>query len=237
MNKANLNNFINKYHLNGLCTQVKVISKSNALITSFQTEDKAIMGMIKVNDIGLPDDEFGVFNTPSLQRILGAMHGEVSAELMFENGMISSLELRDDSFTSRILLADLSIIPIVTPIKNVPPVDATITITPSFIDRFNKAKGALADAEQMAFVSGKDGLQLILNYAEHNTDTITINFDTVEITNEIPILRFNANFFHAIINANKDCSLGTIQLSEAGLMTINFRSETFQTKYLLVMLQ
>jgi hypothetical protein len=238
MQKTKFINFINKYNLNGLCNSVKITNKDSKLLTSFTTDEKDVLGFVMYDNVNLSKDNvtFGIFNTSTLLKVLGAMQTEIDTSFDIEAGKVKTLSLVDDVFNSTIQLADLDIIEQPPTINETPQVDVKIGINSVVIDQFNKAKGALADSQRMAFMQDGGDIKLVLNHADHATDTITLDM-SAEITGTIPTMVFNADKFKEIITANKDCELGTIELSSQGLMTITFKGEDFQSKYLQIMLQ
>ncbi len=246
MKKEKLVNFITKYSLNGLCNQVKVVSKDKKLYTSFATDQKDLLGFVMMDDIDIKnpgdttlssDFQFGIFNTSVLTKILSAMSPEVDVKFTEEFGKIVSVQINDNVLSSQIMLADLDIIENPPTINEIPPTDVQLKISSLFIDQFAKAKNALPDSDTLAFVQNGDSVNLVINYAEHNTDKITLKLEKESTEGSIPVMRFNANLVKEIFTANKDCSQGSIQLSSQGLMTITFNGEGYNTKYLLVMLQ
>jgi len=239
MKKAKLEKFIKKYNLNGLCNSVKISNKGGNILTSFTTDQKDVLGFVMCSDVKLSEDpiDFGIFNTQTFQKILNAMQSDVNVSFDEEDGKVKALHLVDDVFSSTIQLADLDIIETAPQINETPPTDIKISINVIGIDQFIKAKGALADSERMAFVQGSDGVKLVLNHAEHATDTISLDMQSEVVGGSIPVMSFNADKFKEILSANKDCLSGTIELSSQGLMTIIFKGDDFQSKYLQVMLQ
>ncbi len=165
------------------------------------------------------------------------MQNEVDVKFTEEFGKIVSMQVNDTIMSSQIMLADLDIIENPPTINELPPVDVALNISSIFIDQFVKAKNALSDSDTMAFVQKDNNVDLVINYADHNTDKITLKMDVNNVNSSIPVMRFNANLIKEIFTANKDCSQGSISLSSQGLMTITFNGEAYNTKYLLVMLQ
>jgi hypothetical protein len=165
------------------------------------------------------------------------MQSDVDITFTEEYGKMVSVELRDNVMTSRVMLADLDIIETPPTINELPPVDVRLEINASLIDQFIKAKNALPDSDILAFVQKGEDINLVINYAEHNTDNITLKMLVNEISGNIPPMKFNSNIIKEVLSANKDCQSGSIQLSSQGLMTLNFAGNGVNTKYLLVMLQ
>ena len=239
MDKKKLTNFISKYNLNGLCNQVKVTCKNDKILTSFATDQKDLLGFVMVDKVGISEEpiEFGIFNTGVITKILGAMQSDININFNQEYGKITAMSIKDDVFSSQIMLADLDIIENPPAINEIPPVDIKILLNSNNIDQFVKAKNALSESEILAFVQTSTGVDLVVNYAEHNTDTMTLSFKVEQENGSIPVMRFNANLIKEIFLANKDCESGSIELSSQGLLTIQFKGDNFQSKYLMVMLQ
>ena len=246
MKKEKLVNFISKYSLGGLCNQVKISSKDGKLYTTFATEQKDLLGFVKIDDIDVhapgdttlsSDFQFGVFNTSILTKILSAMQNEVDVSFTEEYGKVTSMQLNDQVMSSQIMLADLDIISDPPKINEVPSTDVKLKIAPIFIDQFVKAKNALSDSDSLAFIQKNDAVDLVINYAEHNTDKITLKMQVEGTVGSIPTMKFNASLIKEIFTANKDCEIGFIELSSQGLMTVTFKGSDYNTKYLLVMLQ
>lgn len=246
MKKDKLVNFISKYSLNGLCNQVKVSSKAKKLVTSFATQQKDLLGFVIVDDVDIenPTDttlgdsfEFGIFNTATLSKILSAMQTEIDVKFNEEFGKIVSMDINDDIMSGQIMLADLDIIETPPTINQIPATDVKLNVTSVTIDQFIKAKNALPESEIAAFVQDGDDINLVINYAEHNTDKITLAMSPESISGTIAPMKFNSNTLKEIFAANKDLTSGSIELSSQGLMTIKFNGDGFNTKYLLVVIQ
>lgn len=236
MKKSKLINFISKYNLGGLCDKVKIVSKDGKLATSAVTEDKSTLVQILAKNIGIEDGTIGVFNTDGILRILGALQDEVLVHLETRKDTVEAMHCSDDQMEARILLANLEIIPKAPSIKDVPNPEVSFDIDSVFINKFLKAKSALPDAQIMAFKEFNSKINLVLNYADHTTDTITIPLE-VECDNGWEILKFNSEHFSKILVANKDLVEGKIELSAQGLMTVTFKGEDTQCKYLVVAMQ
>lgn len=239
MQKQKLVNFINKYSLGGLCSSVKISNKDGKLLTSFSTEEKDVLGFVMFADVKLAEDDttFGIFNTATLQKVLGVMQNEINTSFTEEEGKVKALNITDDVFESIIQLADLNIIEEVPTLQDIPSADVKIEINSVTIDQFNKAKGALSESTRMAFVQDGSDIKLVVNYSDYASDTITLDLTGELLGDDIDVMPFNAEKFKEIVSANKDCTVGTIELTRAGLMTVTFKGEGFQSRYYQVMLQ
>ena len=231
MEKAKLLNFISKYSLNGLCNTVKWNSKNRGLVTNFVTEDKTTLGMVAVKGINFPDGQFGIYNTKGIVKMLGALQNEVDITTTDE-----SINFKDESISAKFMLAKLDIIPDPPSTQNIPEADFEFTINSIFIDKYLKAKGAIEESTNFAFQTNAEGkVDIIINYATHNTDRITIP-TAVEYTIDGTLL-FNAEMLKEILAANKDCTSGKIMVSAAGILICQFQAEDIASKYYLVMLE
>jgi hypothetical protein len=238
MRKSKLINFIKKYNLNGLSEKVKVTCKDNVFMTNFSTEQKDMLGFVAVKDLQVSDNtqfEFGIFNTSGLNKILSALSEDINVSFDSEMNKITSMNVSDSTFETKIMLADLDIIDPPASLQNLPENDITLAIDSNVINNFIKASNAI-DSELVAFVKKGDDVNLVVNYAEYNTDTITLKMNVVK-DGDIPPMKFNSTVLKEVLSANKDCTEGTIELSSAGLMTLKFKGTDYSTKYLLVMIQ
>lgn len=246
MRKEKLVNFITKYTLGGSCNQVKISSKDRSLVTSFSTEQKDLLGFVKVDDVDVENPsksvlsdqfEFGIFNTSVVSKMLSAMQNDIEITFNEDLGKVVSMDIKDNVMTGQIMLADLDIIENPPTINQVPPVDIKLNVNSAIIDQFIKGKNALPDSEILAFIQDGDTVNLVINYAEHNTDKITLTMSVDSVTGTIPVMKFNSNIIKEVFAANKDLHSGSIELSSQGLMTMRFVGEGFATKYLLVAIQ
>jgi hypothetical protein len=236
MNKKYFKNFIDKYYLGGLCESVKVISKDNKIATNFQTQEKDLIGFVTANDIPIESGVFGVFNTGLLLKGIGLFNDELEVNLNEEHGKFTKMVLKDSNYEMSLLLADLDIIPETKKIAELPPISCTINIDNIFIDKFLKSKTVLSDSEVMALVQKDNSIDIILNYAEFNTDNVKFNMPaTFSIDLDNPI-KLNSNKVKEILAANRDCLSGTIDIIKEGLVVFKFNCGNIITKYLLVML-
>jgi len=231
MDKGKLLNFIQKYSLNGMCNTVKWSSKNRGLMTNFITQDQTALGVVAAKGINFPDGQFGIFNTKALIKILGVFQTELEVEIHNE-----CLNFKDETISAKFMLANLDIIndPPVT--NTLPEPDFSFEINQIFIDKFLKAKSAIEESTNFAFVTNKEGkIDMVINYAEHNTDRIVLPIN-VEHNLTGPLL-FNAEILKEILTANKDCTSGKLLISESGLLTCQFQAVDIASKYYLVMLQ
>jgi len=104
--------------------------------------------------------------------------------------------------------------------------------------RFIASKNALTDKETFTVVTDKDRetCDCILGYSSINTDRITIPVNVDQFT-DMDLLSFNADLFGKILQANKECSGGKLEISTQGLAKITFKVDNYHAIYHLVATQ
>jgi hypothetical protein len=130
-------------------------------------------------------------------------------------------------------LAAIGVIPDVPELKNVPEFNTLVNINAQFINSFIRGKGALADVDTFAINPVDGGVEFVIGYSDINSNRISIKAQSgaVNMTDSIV---FNANLFKELLNANKECSKATLQISDKGLAYIEFNVDDFNVKYWLV---
>lgn len=232
MEKSKLLNFINKYHLSGVCNQAKIKTNGEVTSTTFVSDNRSLLGIVGFKNLGLPEGEFGVFNTAAMVKIIQVMDDLFEGKFLEERKKIVSLHLNDSRLKSNIMLADLEIIPDTPEIKFKPDADVSARLTLDFCQKVIKTKSALANAENIG-VKVEDGkLLFISNYSDHAMDTITVTLD--EVDGQCNIMSFSLELISNIFENNKDFTEAKVEISNEGLMTFIFTGNEFTTKYLLV---
>ena len=113
---------------------------------------------------------------------------------------------------------------------------ATSQLTKDFTDKFIKSKNALPETENFAVQSRNGTTEMILNYSTLNTNRITWPLDIPNAT-DLSATCFSANLFKEILQANKDCEEGELNVSSAGLAKVVFKLAEGTSTYYLVQLQ
>jgi hypothetical protein len=134
------------------------------------------------------------------------------------------------------MLADLSVIPNVPDLKQLPNFDIKIKLDSNFINKFIKAKGALADENNFTFVCKNGKAQIILGHSNINTNRITIDVDA-ECGEEVNPISFSATYLKEILVANREASDATLNISTQGLSHIHFEIDQYTSDYYLVEIQ
>ena len=233
MNKITLDTFIQKYNLGGNVNSVKWDSDGSTLSTRFISPDKSLLGELTLSKQSLPIFEVGVYDTPLLSRMLGTLADNVDFTLIQVDNTPVAFHFTDTIISVDYVLAAIGVIPDVPELKNVPEFNTLVNIDSQFINSFIRGKSALADIETFVIKPIDGGLEFIIGYTDINSNRISIKTQSgaVALTESVV---FNANLFKEVLNANKECSQATLQISDKGLAHIEFNVDDFNVKYWLV---
>ena len=236
MEKSKLLNFISKYHLGKLIQSV-AWNVNGGLSTRFISDDKCVVGEVKLKSFQGDDWKFGVYNTDLLVSLLGVLGNTVNFQVNGAGDKAFSLTIDDKSTTVNYMLADLAVIPPAPDLKELPNFELDITITKEFIDKFIKAKSALSDIEKFTVLKNEklNKYQIVLGYSNTNSNRISIDIDC-NSNGDIDPISFSAKYFNGILAANKDLNGGTLKVSSEGLAKVEFDIDDFEAKYYLVKL-
>ena len=233
MNKIVLDTFIQKYNLGGNVNSVKWESSGDTLSTRFISPDKSLLGELTLIKQTLPKFEVGVYDTPLLSKMLGTLADSIDFTLVNVDSNPVAFHLTDSIMSADYVLAAVGVIPDVPELKNVPEFTTLVNIDNQFINSFIRGKGALADVETFAINPIEGGLEFVIGYSDINSNRISIKVQSGAVNLTEPIV-FNANLFKELLNANKECSKATLQISDKGLAYIEFNIDDFNVKYWLV---
>jgi hypothetical protein len=236
MEKQSLNRFISKYNLAGLVESVKWESKDGSLTTSFISDDKSVLGSVSMEEFDGSDSTFGVYDTTKLTKMLSVLGSDIDFSIQDIEGKAISLKFKDKSTSVNYMLADLSVIPNVPDLKQLPNFDVKIKLDSSFINTFIRAKSALSDENNFTFTCKGGNGQIILGYSNINTNRISIDVDC-ECEGDINPISFSATYLKEILVANKEASDATLSISTQGLSHIHFEVGKYTSDYYLVELQ
>ena len=230
MNKIVLDTFIQKYNLGGNVNSVKWESSGDTLSTRFISPDKSLLGELTLVKQSLPEFEVGVYDTPLLSKMLSTLADKVDFTLTKVDNTPVAFHFTDSIISADYVLAAIGVIPDVPELKNVPEFNTLVNIDSQFINSFIRGKGALADVETFAINPVDGGVEFVIGYSDINSNRISIKAQSgaVNMTDSIV---FNANLFKELLNANKECSKATLQISDKGLAHIEFNVDDFNVKY------
>lgn len=237
MEKSRLSNFISKYHLNGLIQSV-AWNANGSLSTRFISDDKSVVGEVKMNTFSGQPSTFGVYNTDLLVKLLSVLGTDVNFNVNSAQEKAFALTIDDNSTTVNYMLADMAVIPPTPELKQLPPFQMSIKITKEFIDKFIKAKSALPEIEHFTVMknqkSGK--YQIVIGYSNTSSNRISLDIEC-DVQEDIDPISFSAKYFREILAANKDLNGGTMHVSSEGLAKVDFEIDGFETRYFLVKLE
>ena len=238
MEKQSLSRFVSKYNLAGLVESVKWESSEGSLTTSFISDDKSVLGSVTMKEFDSSDASFGVYDTTKLTKMLSVLGNDVDFSINDIDGKPVSLKFKDGSTSVNYMLADLSVIPNVPDLKQLPEFDTEIKLDSNFINKFIKAKGALQDENNFTFTcSGDNNGQIILGYSNINTNRINIDVDCTCSKDKVEPISFSATYLKEILVANKEATDATLKISSQGLAHISFEVDNYESNYYLVEIQ
>jgi hypothetical protein len=236
MEKNRLSRFISKYNLAGLVESVAWNSEGGKLSTKFVSDDKTVLGVVTLDSFDFEDATVGVYNTNTLKSLLNVLGNDVQIDLKKIDEKPISLSLTSDSTTVQYQLADLTVIPNVPDLKQLPEFGISIDLDANFIDKFIKAKGALSDVDNFTVLTEKGKLKIVIGYSNINTNRVDIVVND-NFTEEVKPISFSAKYFKEILSANKEANKATLAVSKDGLSHVEFAVDGFTSSYYLVEVQ
>jgi len=237
MEKSNINRFVQKYNLSGLVESVKWETKDNVLTTAFISDDKSVLGEVKYTDFNYKNSEFGIYDTSKLMKMMSVLGDDIEFDISDVGGKPVSLKLKDSLTSVNYMLADLSVIPNVPDLKELPDFDIEIKLDKAFINRFIGAKGALSDENNFTFTYEDGQGKIMLGYSSINTNRISIDVDCECGKDKVDAISFSATYLKEILVANKEATDATLKISTQGLSHISFSVDEYEASYYLVEVQ
>lgn len=236
MEKKKLISFIDKYHLAGNANSVKLEIKDKTMQCNFITDDQNVIGTVTMDDFDVEDCVLGVYATAQLVKLLTALDDNVEFKVNKADESAFSIKVSDKTTKVTFMLADLSVIRQVPDLKNTPDWNVSFELTKDFTDKFIKSKNALPETENFAVQCNNGSTEMILNYSTLNTNRITWPIN-IQGATDLSATCFSANLFKEILQANKDCEYGELNVSSAGLAKVVFKLAKGTSTYYLVQLQ
>lgn len=238
MDKSKLDGFIKRYNLNGCVESVKIVSSEdeNSLTTSFISEEKHILGNVTLKKEDFGDYEMGVLETGKLKQLLGVLNSEIEVDTVTSDDRVISLGFSDKNTKVNYMLSDISVIPKVPNIKQLPEWDVVLPLTKDFMNRFIKAKTALPDVNTFTLLMNKKSqkLEMVIGYASINSNRISLDIspedgkDTIDKT-----ISFAAKYFKEVLSSNSEATDAKLYVSAKGLAYIKFDTEEYLSEYYL----
>jgi len=229
MKKTSLEGFISRYNLGGEIESVKIVSDKAGMSVKFISDDKTLLGTVTSEDTEFADGEFGVYTTSQLKNLLGVLDANINV-----TAGSAALEFSDNSTMVNYMMADLSVIPAVPDIKQVPDFESEITLSDEFISRFIKSKSALNESDTFTFQCKGSKGEIILGYSKINSNRISIKVDCTCTKDSVGPISFSAKYLKEILNANRTPKAANLKIATAGLAHCTFESEGFKSEYFLV---
>jgi hypothetical protein len=235
INKGKLVSTISKYYLNGLNNQVKWRVKNNQL-TVYAGEAGRVCKVV-LKDFPVEDSELGIFDTHKLSKLVSITSGELMISLEKIKSVYTKMHLADLNFDLTFSLADILILGKNTYYEDPEEFEIKLSLKKEDINYLIKAKNALADVDNMMVKSVRnlDGdLQCEFIFGDNTGFSNKVSYSILgEISHDEIEIPFNSNIFRDILNTNKDMDEGTFQLSENGMMKLNFSSSDIESEYFL----
>jgi hypothetical protein len=233
ISKGTLQSVISKYHLNGLNNQVKWRIKDNTL--TVYAGERGRVCKVHLNDFPLEDGELGIFDTGKLNKLLSITSGNLELKLDKIKSVFTRLHISDSNFDLTYSLADILILGKTTWYEDPAQYEIELNLSREDIDHLIKAKGALADVDNMLITSNNnlDGdliCEFIFGDNTGFSNKITYQLQGTILKNNISI-PFNSDIFKDILSSNKEMDSAKLRLSELGMMNIEFTSSDIQSSY------
>ena len=235
MEKSKLQSFINRYYLAGNCEAVILKENDNGVGCELIDIDQTVVGKLQWNTTPFMKGELGINHTGSLIKMLSAVGENINIDVQDSAGKNYAMKISEGSTRATFMLADTTVIPAVPTINAEPPYEVTLPIDDAFMSKFIKAKNALPDAKNFAVQVVNGEIKFIINYSTVNSDNITFDVGTTDVTDLDPIC-FSADKLKEVLVANKGDN-GTMHVSSQGLSRIDFSGNDFESNYWLVQLQ
>lgn len=236
MKKNTLDRFISKYNLSGAADAVTWKADKTGVSTRFISDDKHVIGDVKATGLTFDDGAYSIYDTAALRSLLSVLDEDIEVKPNKTGANITSLTIKDDNTKVQFVLSDAANIPKVPDIKTLPKFENVIVLDAKFIERFVKAKGALADVETFTVLSDGKKVDVVIGYDNNNTNRVTIAA-TAEQAEKIDPIDFHARYFKDVLVANKEAKSGKLEVSSEGLARITFTIDEFEVTYYLPQIQ
>ena len=151
-------------------------------------------------------------------------------------GLVDKLKIQDNKFDLNYHLSDISVIPEVPNVQTVD-FDFNFKVDDEFISGFLKAHNALEKTEDVTLNTtttkqGENVVEIILGERSQHSHKVKFT-EVAEFTTQSDLIPFSANVLREILAANKGTE-GQIQVSNKGLMKLEFNSDKSSAEYFVV---
>lgn len=233
MNKTKLLKFISKYHLGGNVESVELISENGELNVAFITDDKTVKGDVKLKEFDFQDCKMPIYTTSDLVKMISVLTDVIDININRVQEKLVNIELSDKNSSVNFMLAESGVIPRVPALKKLPDFEIKLKLTDEFIDRFIKAKNALADEGDFALLFNNGIPKIVIGYSTRNSNRISLEVNA-EYKKEIDPIKFSAKYMKEILVSNRETENGILNISSEGLAYVKFDSDNFTSEYYLV---
>ena len=219
ISKKVISDIVSKYSLGNNIEKVKWVIKDKKLLINFINDSKYLVCYIDyMDDIGLKNGAYGIFNTSQLIKCLNILDGDILVDVNS-----SKLNLVDTNYEIKFNLADPAVIPGTPDIKDPEQFSVSFEISDEFITRFVKSKDALSDLDTFTVRTreGFTGKELVFTVGTNITNTIEFTVENAKINESFENIPFDSNLLKEILKANKDYHSGEIRIHKDGLLDVH----------------
>jgi hypothetical protein len=242
MEKANIQAFIDKYHLGGAVESVTWNSTEDAGVSvKFVTPTKDCAGSVETTkDFALGANDISIYSTSQLNKLLTIMDGFMTIDVVKGNQDIPyQLNIKNQSFDLNFHLSSEDLIPNVPEINEPEEYGIELDIDEDFIRDFTRAHTAIDKPNRVEINCKVQDEEKFIEFkigesATHaNKVSLLTPASFVIGTNGLP---FSANTIREVLLANKTATSGKIYINEEGLMKILFNQDEITSTYFLIRL-
>jgi hypothetical protein len=236
LNRQLLVDVIEKYHLGGLCEQVRWKINENKLQINFATILKDCIGEIKC-EVELENSELGVYDTTQFYKLVKIIKDPININIVKKDNKALKLEISDSNFDLFYHLGDLGLISEGNLTNELPEPVISLDLSSEFSDKFIKAHNALEKAEKFQLKTEitkqkENTVKFVIGLTDKFSNKISFNEITTEYS-ELPTFTYNVMNFREILNNNKDSKL-SMYVYTMGIVRIDSIKENMNVSYYLV---
>jgi len=234
IDKSKLEGFISRYYLGGLGKSVVWNYDTKKLTTDFAAEARTMKGTVTFKSLGYPEEfKLGIFDTEKLIKLLSPIDNECDLKVVIAEGEAKSIDLTDGISSAHFMLSSIDMIPQTPKTKELPKMDVGIKLTKDLIERFIKNANALSEVGTFTVMVGKTNAKLTIGYTSVASNSLSVDFD-LDYSKPIAPITFPTNVFSQIFSANKEAKEMSFEMSEKGLIKMEFDSDDYKTSYFVV---
>jgi hypothetical protein len=236
MNRLALEQFILKYHLNGLLETIVWQASDTALKTLGASDDRQLMVSIETSGLRLPTNEYIVKDTSQLRSMLGLFGDSVTIKIANSNrGTPNAFEISDKQVKARFTLADALAKPPIPSLVNLPAPTLVLQLDAQMVQTLVKSKSVLPDVVDVALVELEGTAKLIVGY-EPRRNTTQIAIDPTVISGAAPTepTYFNIEHLRQILVANKEAKSILWNITPPKFSHLKFEIDGYDANYYLL---